>query len=232
MNIMYAVIDNPISIAVPGFSCEDLNVRMSNGSVKTVNKTLGKYFLEHFRQKINDLTPILKQTNNKFFKFNKKPIPLQKTKEIYNKTKKFEEQELKEFSILYLIINNLDIFRKNIELISEVTFSSDLLMELKQKIMDILLSEKFFDKKKIGKENIDAKFSNIIDLVTDYAPVKIIVKNKNEDEIIETLNEILEETKKIQLKKKIEVLENEVSLNLDQNLYSELLSLRNQLKSG
>ena len=196
------------------------------------DKTLGKYFLEHFRQKIKDLTPILKQTNNKFFKFNKKPIPLQKTKEIYNQTKKFEEQELKEFSILYLIINNLDIFRKNIELISEVTFSSDLLMELKQKIMDILLSEKFFDKKKIEKENIDAKFSNIIDLVTDYAPVKIIVKNKNEDEIIETLNEILEETKKIQLKKKIEVLENEVSLNLDQNLYSELLSLRNQLKSG
>ena len=48
----------------------------------------------------------------------------------------------------------------------------------------------------------------------------------------ETLNEIIEETKKIKLKKKIEVLENKVSLNLDQNLYSELLSLRNQLKSG
>ena len=34
------------------------------------------------------------------------------------------------------------------------------------------------------------------------------------------------------LRKKIESLENEVSLNLDEKLYSELLSLRNQLKSG
>jgi len=38
--------------------------------------------------------------------------------------------------------------------------------------------------------------------------------------------------KKIELKKKIESLEDKVSLNLDEKLYSELLSLRNQLKSG
>ena len=40
------------------------------------------------------------------------------------------------------------------------------------------------------------------------------------------------EIKKINLRKKIEFLENKVSLNLDQKLYSELLSLRNQLKGG
>ena len=34
------------------------------------------------------------------------------------------------------------------------------------------------------------------------------------------------------LKKKIEILENKVSLNLNENLYTELLSLRNQLKEG
>jgi len=45
-------------------------------------------------------------------------------------------------------------------------------------------------------------------------------------------NEIIGEIKKIGLKKKIEFLENKVSLNLDENLYSELLSLRNQLKGG
>ena len=45
-------------------------------------------------------------------------------------------------------------------------------------------------------------------------------------------NEIISEIKKIDLKKKIEILESEVSLNLDEKLYSKLLSLRNQLKGG
>ena len=45
-------------------------------------------------------------------------------------------------------------------------------------------------------------------------------------------NEIKNEISKINLRKKIESLEDKVSLNLDEKLYSELLSLRNQLKSG
>ena len=36
----------------------------------------------------------------------------------------------------------------------------------------------------------------------------------------------------IELQKKIEFLEDKVSINLDEKLYSELLSLRNQLKGG
>jgi len=42
----------------------------------------------------------------------------------------------------------------------------------------------------------------------------------------------MSEIKKIELQKKIEFLEDKVSLNLDENLYSELLSLRSQLKEG
>jgi hypothetical protein len=44
--------------------------------------------------------------------------------------------------------------------------------------------------------------------------------------------EIISEIKKIDLQKKIESLEDKVSLNLDEKLYSELLSLRNQIKGG
>ena len=40
------------------------------------------------------------------------------------------------------------------------------------------------------------------------------------------------EVKKIDLRKKIESLEHQVSRNLDEKLYSELLSLRSQLKGG
>ena len=53
-----------------------------------------------------------------------------------------------------------------------------------------------------------------------------------EDEILAMCNEIIEEIKKIDLREKIDSLESEVSLNLDEKLYSELLSLRNQLKGG
>ena len=45
-------------------------------------------------------------------------------------------------------------------------------------------------------------------------------------------NEIIKEIKKIDLRSKIDILEERVASNLDENLYSELLSLRNQLKSG
>ena len=99
-------------------------------------------------------------------------------------------------------------------------------------MIDYLLSEKFFDKKKLEITDFDQKFRNIINLININAPVKIIHNNKSDDEIISIFNEIMGEIKKIELRKKIESLENKVSLNLDENLYTELLSLRNQLKRG
>ena len=196
------------------------------------DKTLAKYFLDNFTRKINELTPSLNFKKNKFVKFSKIQNPLQKTKEVNKQRNKFKEKELKEFSAFYLIINNLDIFRRNIELISEVNFSNDLMIDFKKKIIDYLLSEKFFDIKKIRQDDFDEKFKNIINLINENAPVKIISENRNETDIIIMFNEIISEINKIDLRTKIESLENKISANLDEKLYSELLSLRNQLKSG
>ncbi len=196
------------------------------------DKTLGKYFLDSFMQRINELTPSINFRKNKFKKFQKQLNPLQKTKDVHKQRNQFEEKQLKEFSILFLVMRNLDIFRKNIELISEVNFSENLTNELKKKIIDYLLSEKYFDKKEISIDDFDTKFKNIINIINEYAPIKIIHKNKNEEDIIVIFNEILKEIEKIDLRKKIESLEHRVSSNLDENLYSELLSLRNQLKGG
>ncbi len=196
--------------------------------------TLGKYFLDNFLKRINELTPNLNAKRNNFFKYKKLNNPLEQTKDIYKKRNKFEEKELKEFSILFLIMNNLDIFRKNIELISKIAFTDSLLHEFKKKLVSYLLSEKFFDKKKLDIKDFEGKFNDIINLVNNNAPIKIIYKNKNrnENEIILIYNEIIDEIKKIELKKRIESLEDKVSLNLDENLYTELLTLRNQLKGG
>ena len=196
------------------------------------DKTLGKYFLDNFTKRIDELTPNLNYKKNKKIKFNKIFNPLQQTKEVYRQKNKFNEKELKEFSILYLIINNLDIFRKNIELVSEINFTTSLLIEFKQKLIDYLLSKDFLDVHKIKSDIFDNKFKDLIDLVNTNAIVKIIAKNKSEDEIIGIFNEIADELKAINLRDKIQYLEDKVSLNLDEKLYSELLSLRNQLKGG
>ena len=87
-------------------------------------------------------------------------------------------------------------------------------------------------KKKLEIEDFDQKFKNIINLINNNASVKIIYKNKNDTEIVLMFNEIMDQINKIKLTKKIESLEDKVSLNLDENLYTELLSLRNQLKRG
>ena len=196
------------------------------------DKTLAKYFLDSYIRKINELTPNINFKRKNFSKFKIISNPLKETKELYKKRNKFEEKELKEFSILYLITNNLDVFRKKIELISEINFSNEVTNEFKQKLFDYLLSEKFFDRKKVKAEDFDSKFENLINLVNTIAPVKIISNNKKEEEVISIFNEIVEEMKKIDLQKRIDFLEDKVSLNLDEKLYSELLSLRNQLKSG
>ncbi len=196
------------------------------------DKTLAKYFLENFMNRINELTPIINFKRNNISKFKKMINPLQKTKDVYKQRNKFKEIELKEFSILFLVINNLDIFRKKIELISEITFSSEIINDLKKRLIDYLLSEKFFDRKKLVLEDFEEKFKTVINLILTYAPIKMIYKNKNETEIISIFNEITDEIKKIELREKIETLENKVSANLDESLYSELLSLRSQLKEG
>ena len=158
--------------------------------------------------------------------------PLQKTKDVYKQRNKFEEIELKEFSILFLVINNLDIFRKKIELISEIIFSNSIMNEFKKELIDYLLSEKFFDRKILNLEDFEEKFKDTVNLIITNAPIKIIYKNKSESEIILMFNEIKNEIKKIELRKKIESLEDKVSINLDETLYSKLLSLRSQLKEG
>ena len=204
-----------------------------NGICREVkDTTLAKYFLNYFKEKINELTPNLNFRRKNYSKFEKYINPLQQTKDIFNQRNKFKEKELKEFSILFLIMQNLDIFRKNIETVSKVNFDSEIMNDLKVKIINYLSEERFFDRKNLNKGDFDNKFGELIDLVNNNAPVKIICSNKKESEIISIFDEVKNEIEQIELRKKIESLEDKVSMNLDEKLYSELVSLRNQLKSG
>ena len=196
------------------------------------DKTLAKYFLENFTKKINELTPNLISKKNNYIRYLKKTNPLQRTKDIYNQKKNFAAKELKEFSILFLVINNLNFFRQKVEIISEINFSNDLLDEFRKKIVSYLLLDKYEDRSKLELEDFEDKFTKLFNQIKTEAPVKIIANNKNQGEIDIIFNELLEEIKKISLLEKIESLEVKVSQNLNEKHYSELLSLRNQLKGG
>ena len=106
------------------------------------------------------------------------------------------------------------------------------MIEFKKKLIEYLLSENFFDRKKLNLADFEEKFQDTVKLIIENAPIRMIYKNKNDEEIVLIFNEIIQEIKKIELNKKIESLEAKVSVNLDESLYSELLSLRSQLKGG
>ena len=80
-------------------------------------------------------------------------------------------------------------------------------------------------------KNLTKQFQSLT-LASEVDSTVLSQLNKNEEEIIAMFNEIISEINKINLRMKIESLEDKISLNLDEKLYSELLSLRNQLKGG
>ena len=63
-----------------------------------------KYVLEYFLEKIAELTPHSNQNKKKFLI--KRTKSLDKTKKHFNDTQSLSGVELKEFSLLYLVINN------------------------------------------------------------------------------------------------------------------------------
>ena len=192
------------------------------------DKILSKYYLDNFTQKLAELTPALNIKKQNYYTFKKRNSPLNQTKITVKEKFKFSEQVLKEYSILYIIINNLDLFHNKIEEISELNFSSDILNKFKNKIIDCLSS----NETKLSNFNLSPEFSKIVNEINLVAPVKVIVENKNEEDLYDIFCEIMNEIKKIGLNNKIRVLENKVAKDMDESLYNELISLKNQLKRG
>ena len=194
------------------------------------DETLKKYVLEDFLEKIKKLTPIQSTRKNyqRFQKYSNRENfqILNETKTLFQKKSHFSKIQIKEFSILFIMLNYLDIASKKIEDISEITFLSEKNESLKKLIITSLLEGD--DKEKIqSKINIDYK--KLIEEIQENSSIQIIVKSKNEESMLELLNELLFELKELNNLKKIESLEKKLINNLDENSYSELIRLKNQL---
>ena len=208
------------------FSVSKFEKKLKSLCYTIKNETLRKYILEIFLEKIRDLTPI-QSFKNKFNKYQKKNFKiLNETKELYKQKNHFSREQIKENSILFIMIHHPKVARMKIEELSDLTFSSDKSNNLKDEIINLISKES--DSNDI-KSKINNDYKYLISEIEKTSMLKNIILEKNQKDKLELLDELLQELKEMNQLKKIEFLESKVAKNLDENSYSELIELKSQL---
>ena len=163
--------------------------------------------------------------NKKQF-YTKKIKSLKLTQKHFNETKSLSPIELKEFSLLYLIMNNLDIFQENIHLIENIKFFTD----ENKLIFDVILSKlKSGEKLTLIDLEID---DQLVDRIFKFASIKHILNNLKNDKqkIFELLDEYLHDLKIHGLEVRIDELESKFSKDLSETTFNEIKDLKEQKK--
>jgi len=209
--------DNPSSLAI-----FEKNLRSIANSIR--DEFIKKYILEFFLEKISQLTPNINKLEKKFY--TKPTKSLKSTQKQFNETRNLSQIELKEFSFLYIIIENLNLFYEKLDLIKNVkifTKENQLIFE------EILSKLKSNDQFTVEDLNID---SQLIERVKKYASIKYIINNnkKNEEKIYELLNEIIRDLKNHELEFRIEELESKFSEDLSEATFNEIRELKKMQK--
>ena len=194
------------------------------------DEVLRKYILEDFLEKIKLLTPIqsTKKTFQPYTNFKRKEDfkVLKETTTLYRQKNRFTKEQLKEHSVLFMMLNSPETAALKIEEISEITFSFAENESLKNEILTHISKKEV----KLG-DLIDSKFNTLINEIEKNSNLKNIINKKNESEKEQLLDDLLEDFKEVNKLKKIEYLESEFAKNLDENSFSELIKLKNQINS-
>ena len=193
-------------------------IRSIANSIK--DKFIKKYVLESYLEKISSLTPNANFNLNKTIY--KKVKSLKSTQKYFNDTKNLSSIEIKEFSFLYLIINNLALIQNNLNLVQNVKLFSD-----ENKIIYEVILKKLSIKEelKINDLSIDQE---IINKISKYASIKHILNRLENDEfkILELLEEITRDIKNYELEIRIEELESKFSEDLNENTFNKIKELK------
>ena len=83
--------------------------------------------------------------------------------------------------------------------------------------------------KDLLNSKIKMDYAKIISEINENSNIKIITKNKTDQEILDLLHELMQDHKDQSNLKKIESLEQKLINNLDENSYSELIKLKSQI---
>ena len=184
------------------------------------DKFIQKYVLEYFLERVSSFTPHLNNNKKKFL--TKKLKSLKSTQKYFNESKSISQIEIKEFSLLYLILNNLKIFQENVHLIEKIKlFTTE-----NKLVFDAVLSRlKNDDKFMIDDLSID---SQLIDKIFKFASIKHILNNykNNRDKIFYLLEEIVKDLKNYELELRIEELESKFAKDLSESTFDEIRKLK------
>ena len=186
------------------------------------DQTLKKYILEHYLEKIKNLTPLQRFKRGK--RINSYRV-LNETKKIAVERDHLSKEEIKEYSILYIMYNYPKLVSPRVEIFKSINFSSKSLNDLKAELINLISEDKFKEKDLF---DIDKKYLDLVKDINQNSVIKNIFLKKGENQQIEMLNEILKELNEIKFSRKIDELENKLIKEFDEKSYSDLMQLKSQ----
>ncbi len=184
------------------------------------DSTVKKYYVSFFKNKI------FEQFSNKK---NKNIKPLNKTKELTRKITRYSSFELKEFSLMYLFLNNFAILRNQFEKVSLINFHNKNLEELRKVLINILGKIQTFKDFNLLKHLEENNFGQVIKDINEFSSIKGISENLNDEKFDNFLKDLIEQVNNLKLQSKLQDAEESLSKNMNEAHYNELLSLKDQI---
>ena len=184
------------------------------------DSTVKKHYISFFKNKIFEQFSSRKAKNLK---------PLNKTKELTRKITRYSSFELKEFSLMYFFLNNIQILKNQSEKLSIINFHNKNLEELKKVLINILEKIETFKEFNLLKHLEENNFGQIIKDINEFSSIKGISENLNEEKFDNFLNDLIEQVNNLKLQSKLNDAEESLSKNMNEAHYNELLSLKDQI---
>jgi DNA primase len=184
------------------------------------DSTVKKHYISFFKNKIFEQFSSRKAKNLK---------PLNKTKELTRKITRYSSFELKEFSLMYFFLNNIQILKNQSEKLSIINFYNKNLEELKKVLINILEKIETFKEFNLLKHLEENNFGPIIKDINEFSSIKGISENLNEEKFDNFLNDLIEQVNNLKLESKLKDAEESLSKNMNEAQYNELLSLKDQI---
>lgn len=184
------------------------------------DSTVKKYYVSFFKNKI------FEQFSNRK---NKNIKPLNKTKELTRKITRYSSFELKEFSLMYLFLNNFAILRNQFEKVSLINFHNKNLEELRKVLINILGKIQTFKDFNLLKHLEENNFGQVIKDINEFSSIKGISENLNDEKFDNFLKDLIEQVNNLKLQSKLQDAEESLSKNMNEAHYNELLSLKDQI---
>ena len=184
------------------------------------DSTVKKYYVSFFKNKI------FEQFSNRK---NKNIKPLNKTKELTRKITRYSSFELKEFSLMYLFLNNFVILRNHFDKVSLINFHNKNLEELRKVLINILGKVQTFKDFNLLKYLEENNFGQVIKDINEFSSIKGISENLNDEKFDNFLKDLIEQVNNLKLLSKLHDAEESLSKNMNEAHYNELLSLKDQI---